>query len=763
MPINRRDFLRHSAALLGTAAAAAATPRQEPPPAYNAPGVTIYSEPRDYSDDLRRYLQRLMAEARRRRQLALAGIETREKMIERQAYVRSKLWELLGGPFEKTPLHAKVAGSLKRDGYRVDRLIYESRPGLFVTSNLYVPTGRGPFPAVLSPLGHSGNGKAWASYQTLFQTLARKGYIVLAFDPFGQGERIEYPDEAGRSRLGPTGEHDYAGKRLLLWGINFALFRAWDGIRGLDYLLSRDDVDPARLGCGGQSGGGTMTMYLAALDGRIQAAVVSEGNTENVAQEGFEPPGAVDDAEQNIVPALLYGLDRFDLLHAFAPKPLLLTMSNKDAGTTYGPEYLHDGVMLLDELKRTYRLFGAEDRVSLAETPMRHGYTYEHRRATYGWYNRWLSRPQEDDREAPVAAEPDKYLWCTATGLAVTSLKGETSFTLTRKLAEQPKPAGRPTSETIREMLGLSSAGSAEGRGSVGAGGQVLSVTTKYDHVIEEIELVSEREIHLPSWLVRPLESGARKAPAVLMVSDASKDGFIAEGQMAGEFSRAGVLFCTADVRGRGQCTPRPPSLGPRYYFNRGEDFYVWDTLVLGRPMLGGYVRDALETARWLRSRPEVDPARVWVIGHGTMGLVALFTLALDESLRGGVVESALSDYRSIIENDQYTTPFRAFLPGVLKRFDLPDVAAAIAPRPLLLLNPVDQAGRPMEAGRARAFYSAATVRVAETVTAATYLNWIQQFAPASLSLALPSRSSDPPVPSSPSRGSLPDLRVSGG
>ncbi len=767
MNITRRHFLTASAALLAQARLRA---QQQPPQPLDtsAPGVKIYARPRDYADDLPQYLTRLVAEARAERLKILAGITTSDKVLERQKYVRTKLWELLGGRLEKTPLNPRVVGSIPREGYRIDRLIYESRPGLYVTANLYVPAGRGPFPAVLSPLGHSANGKAYALYQTLFHSLARKGYVVLAYDPFGQGERIEYPGpEPGASRLGGgTREHSYAGRRLLLLGVNFGLYRAWDGIRGIDYLLTRGDVDPKRIGCGGQSGGGTLTMFLVALDERIQAAVVSEGNTENVAQEYFEPPGPVDDAEQNIVPSLPAGLDRFDLLHAFAPKSLLITVSNKDAGTTYSPEHVRDGLAGFEELRATWRLFGAEERLKLVETPMRHGYNYEHRRASYAWYNRWLGRAAQatpggvasnnDDSEPPVRVEPDNKLWCTETGFVVSSLKGETSFTLTRTLAQKTVYRGTLTVYDIWRVLGLATedtpadprnragidrAASVSERSSNLASQtpqlkwpgvpplELLSVTEKYDYVIEEVDLVSEREIHIPAWVVRPPDAGGEKPahrPAVLWLADAGKDPAVAESGIAAEFARAGFVFCAADVRGRGQCTPRSPSRGPRYYAGRGEDNYVWDTLVLGRPMLGGYVRDAFLTLHYLRARADVDAARVWVIGQGSMGVVALFALALYTGVRGGIVQSALTDYRSIVENDQYTAPFRMFLPGVLKHFDLPEVAKLIAPRPLLLLNPVDQAGNRVAEHQARLRYPSATVRAASPVTAATYLEWIR-------------------------------------
>jgi cephalosporin-C deacetylase-like acetyl esterase len=743
--MRRRDFLASMAA----ATAALRLYGQQALP-YGAPGVTVQARPRDYSEDLARYLTRLMDERRGQRRKALAAVTTRAQAERRIAEIRAKVWELMGGPLEKTPLNPRITGSIPRDGYRIDKLIYESRPKLFVTSNLYVPEGRGPFPAVLSSLGHSGNGKAFTSYQALFHSLARKGYMVLAYDPFGQGERIEHPGPApGRSALGgPTREHDYAGKRLLLLGPNFSLFRAWDGIRGLDYLLSRDDVDPARVGCGGQSGGGTMTMYLAAIDERIRVAIVAEGNTENVAQPGFEPPGAVDDAEQNLVPSLVYGLDRFDLLHAVAPRPLMVNISNKDAGTTYGPEYVREGLALLEELKKTYGLLGAAERVTLVETPMPHNYGYEDRRASYAWYNRWIGAPESgsprrDDAEAPVTPEPEERLWCTKTG-SVAALEGESSFTLTRTLAQATRPAGPVTAQVIRNVLGIGEvgvpacppSGASVPPGVAAARNRPecpspVSTTEKHDHAIEEIDIPSEGEIHVPCWVVRGLGSRPRQ-PAVLALADGGKDSFIGDDGTGAEAARLGYVFCAVDLRGRGQCTPRPPQHGPRYYGGRGEDYYIWDTLMLGRPMLGGYVRDALAACAYLRSRADVDPARCWIVGQGTMGVVALLALALEPAARGGIVQTALTDYRSVVENDQYNTPFRIFAPGILKHFDLPDVARLVAPRPLLLVNPVTQDGRnalEVSGARVAALYPQATVRAVERVTPRVWVSWFEESA----------------------------------
>ena len=154
--------------------------------------------------------------------------------------------------------------------------MYESQPGIVVSANLYVPsTGKPPYPGVLFQMGHSGDGKAAVSYQKCCQGLARLGYVVLAFDPMGQGERIAYPSKSGsNTRLGSVDEeHSVPGKQLLLLGDTASRYQVWDAVRGLDYLASHRLVDPHRLASTGQSGGATLTMLLGCVDERLSAVL----------------------------------------------------------------------------------------------------------------------------------------------------------------------------------------------------------------------------------------------------------------------------------------------------------------------------------------------------------------------------------------------------------------------------------------------------------------------------------------------------------
>src|SRR5262249_3722124 len=265
MKYTRRRFLETAGAVVAAAGGGCSRPPAPESRLPGAPGVALSVDPDalpDYSHDLERYLVRVAGEARRRRKQIVDAISTPQGILERQKFVTEQMWKMLGGPFERTPLNPRVTGIVERPGYRIEKLTFESRPRLYVTANLYLPAAAGRHPAILGPLGHSANGKAWPSYQKLFSNLARKGYAGLAYDPVGQGERIEYAgSRAGQSAIGGggTGEHEYAGRRLILLGTNFGLFRVWDGIRGIDFLLTRAEVDPERIGCCGQSGGGTLT------------------------------------------------------------------------------------------------------------------------------------------------------------------------------------------------------------------------------------------------------------------------------------------------------------------------------------------------------------------------------------------------------------------------------------------------------------------------------------------------------------------------
>ena len=199
-------------------------------------------------------------------------LATIEDVDKRRSYVREQMLKDLGGFPDRAHLNARVVGVLERTGYRIEKVIFESQPHFYVTANLYLPTtGHPPYPAILYPLGHERGGKTNPTWQQMLGSLATKGFVALTWDPIGQGERLQIFDEDLReSKVGnSTTEHTVVGTQCMLVGDHLARYTIWDGRRALDYLLSRKEVDPARIGLTGNSGGGTHTAYIAALDDRI--------------------------------------------------------------------------------------------------------------------------------------------------------------------------------------------------------------------------------------------------------------------------------------------------------------------------------------------------------------------------------------------------------------------------------------------------------------------------------------------------------------
>jgi len=173
----------------------------------------------------------------------------------------------------------------------------------------------------------------YRAYQFLYQNLVRNGFVFLAYDPIGQGERCYYWNpHTNKSEIeGPvTWEHDMPGHPLMLVGDNLTQYHIWDGMRAIDYLLTRPEVDPKRIGCTGHSGGGTLTLFISALDERVQCAAVHQGGTLHRWPLTVKPETAIGtgDIEQHFFPAATFGIDMCDVHVAIAPRALLATTEN---------------------------------------------------------------------------------------------------------------------------------------------------------------------------------------------------------------------------------------------------------------------------------------------------------------------------------------------------------------------------------------------------------------------------------------------------
>ncbi|MGE0759252.1 MAG: alpha/beta hydrolase family protein [Pirellulaceae bacterium] len=612
-------------------------------------------------------------EARRARELA--ALTTREQA---EAYVqscRTRIRASFGPEPERTPLNARVTGIVERDAYTIEKVIFESRPDFPVTANLYVPRDRSkPLPGVVGSCGHSVNGKAAEAYQSFAQGLARQGFVCLIFDPIGQGERLQYVAEDLKSTVGVgVQEHLRCGNQQFLVGEFFGMWRAWDGIRALDYLLTRPEVDPRHVGITGNSGGGTMTTWLCGLDSRWTMAAPScfvttfRRNLEN------ELPA---DTEQCPPRALALGLDHSDFLAAMAPKPVLILAKERDYFDVRGSQEA------FQRLQHLYRLLGAEDHIGLFVGPTYHGYSQENREAMYRWFQRATGRP-EPAAEPALTIEKDETLQCTPAGQVARLSATRTVFSFTqeksRQLAARRKPLrGDALAAAIRRVLRLPPS-RAElpdyriwrylgSRGYPSKSGIAYAVTTEPGIHASVYRLMEE------SHYSRPPQGPAE---AVLYVAHLSSDDELRTEPLLRELYAAPseVPLFTCDVRGIGESQPETCAPGS-FHSSYGNDFfYAAHSLMLDRPYLGAKTHDVLRVLDWLAS---LGHTRVHLVARQWGALPGVLAAVLSPYVQRVTLKHALTAFSAIAESEQYDWPLSALPANILAYFDLPDCYAAL-------------------------------------------------------------------------------------
>jgi dienelactone hydrolase len=622
------------------------------------------------------------------RDIERAGNQARaavKSKADAEAYVRSvreKIRTSFGPLPEKTPLNPRVTGVVERDQYRIEKVIFESRPEFYVTANLYIPSGRPfPRPGVVGTCGHSANGKAGETYQSFAQALARQGYVVLIYDPLGQGERLQYPTAELKSRIGVgVMEHLHAGNQQFLVGEFLGTWRAWDGVRALDYLLTRSEVDPQHIGITGNSGGGTMTTWLCGVEQRWAMAAPScfvttfRRNLEN------ELPA---DTEQCPPRALALGLDHADFLAALAPKPVLILAQEKDYFDARGAEEAYA------RLKHLYGLLGAEDQIGLFIGPRYHGYERENREAMYQWFHR--ATGSEGKAEPPLTLEKDETLWCTPRGQVV-DLPARTVFSWTKAksqelAARRPRPDGPALAAAITQVLKLPP------RDGVPDYRILRSLPSrKYPQPHCGMYAV-ETEPHIETIVYRlssqPLMSRPPREPlrAVLYVAHLSSDAELREeplvGQLLKEEPQAAFFAC--DVRGTGESRPNTCGLNQFLQPYGSDFFYAIHAIMLDYPLVGQRTCDVLRVLDWLAA---LGHREIHLAANGWGTLPATFSAVLSERVVQVTLQHALTSYAEIAESEDYRWPLSALLPGVLEKFDLPDCYRALEKKNLRQLGP---------------------------------------------------------------------------
>ena len=601
-----------------TAAAADAPPAEAfhvfPSAATEAPVITPYL----------RYQTEMAWQEDDQRRKAWEGIRTEQDLLRVRRALEEHLLAMLGGlPTQQTPLHPQITGQIRMDGFHIEKLIFESLPGVYVSALVYVPDdGNKTHPAVLVPSGHAANGKV--HYQALCQRLVQRGYVVICWDPIGQGERSQFWDaKAGKSRYNLIcAEHAVLGNLAYLAGTNLARWEIWDGMRALDYLLTRPEVDPERINITGTSGGGFQTAHIAALDRRIKVAVPSCYITAlpmRVYNRIFKDPDS--DPEQDLYGMISNRVDHAGLLLMMYPRPVFVAAAVLDF---FPIEGTHKTVR---EVTQLYSKFHHADRIRMAEGYHDHQYSPENQEAAMDFLDHFNGVSAR--RGLPPVRELDeKTLQCTRTGQVMLDSENARSLMDVIRgyyLEHKNQPAKtvkqlyysdlypRITSWTVAEFRG-EIPGHAEIRWEARGKSYFEGVT------IEKYLLHHSRYLELPLLYIH--KSDGSRRPVLLWVGEGEKAGAQDWPGLA-KCLDAGYDIISVDPRGLGETrmaykavSPDDPALAQLdfdyAYVNPLSGVladYVYNSLLTGRPYFLQMIEDVEIATRFFRAqfKPESE------------------------------------------------------------------------------------------------------------------------------------------------------------
>ncbi len=643
--------------------------------------------PRMMQEYLTRRLRHVYGANHRR----VMGMTSREEALEYVREVRRKWSVVFSGMPPRCPLNTRVTGEIDRTAYVIRKLIFESRPGFLVTANMYIPkTGKGPRPGVLCLCGHMWNAKAYELYQSFPQTLAGMGYVTLIFDPIGQFERLQYTDDSGKSLLGAgVMEHNMAGKQMLPADEMISTWFIHDGIRALDVLLEQANIDPARIGVTGNSGGGNMTAFAVACDPRITMSAPSCYVTSWHHNGINEEP---QDAEQLPPGALGLGLEQSDLLIAGAPKPVILLTQEQDFFDQRG------SVEAWQRIRHIYELLGAEDSVGYYTGPGEHGYHKDAREAMYAFFNKHAGIEAPPEEPEPVI-EDIAALQCTASGqVSGTGSKSVCDFIVQKAdslSVERGRPPGSDLAERVKALLKLPPRPAPpdyrilrnwtpRGYARPHAGHFVIESDMQYGAQAIVTKLEDAPRVS------RPLPG---KGHALLYIPHLSSDRELREEPVVRSMEEDNEAFFACDCRGIGESMP-DTCRADSFFHSYGSDYhYASYSLLLGESYTAWRVHDILCVLDWME---EFRFDRIHLVGNGFGAVPATLAALIDSRIERITLIHAPVSYEEVVRTRLCRWPLSSMLPGVLKHFDLPDIYAELEAKQMEMIDPWDGMMQPV-------------------------------------------------------------------
>ncbi len=635
-------------------------------------------------DQLKHYLNSEIEQSWQRWKNNFEDEHFREKYGIYSQKLVSHFLNAIGKLPERTPLNPQITGVIKKNGYIIEKIIFESRPRFYVTALLFLPDSEiytPPYPGVLIPCGHYETAKAHDEYQSMGALCALNGMAALVFDPIDQGERIMMKDNAGKTKLWGTRAHSLSGIKAILLGQNIAQYFIWDGIRALDYLEGRPEVNPKLLGITGNSGGGTQSAYLFMLDKRLKVSAPS-CYIHNLSAQVHNSMG---DAEQNIYGQLNYGLDHPDYLMSRAPAPVKILTATNDF-------FLPGAVWeTFRYIKRYYTDLGFSENADILENNAGHNYNKTQREGAVRWLSRWLLNNDSKIVEPELQLLSPEDLYCAPSGNVMTI---ENARSVHELLTDQFKGLEKEREaflnndlntikDTIKGLLNISDPEDMKLRDV-----ELIETIYRGNYKIEKLIITNSIGVKLPALKFIP-EIPDNSDP-VLFLSEYGKSSQLRDVLTLVE-KRKTVL--AVDLHGTGETKQKERS-GFRLSQNLSWE-ECFKAYLLGKSIVGMRVTDILQCAGYLKSNNPSKKKAVEIMAFGEVGVPALHAVFLQPDLFARAkLSNSLVSWSEVVKKENSINQLVNAVHGALKYYDLPDLVEKLEGH-IVIDEPLDATGFP--------------------------------------------------------------------
>ena len=591
------------------------------------------------------------------------ALKTKAQTLAYIKTVKQKAQALFSKMPPKAALNAQVTGFIEQEDYKIEKIIYQSFQNHHVTANLYLPKAIGKLPAVLLFCGHEDVSKATESYQKTAMLLAKNGFVVFVIDPISQSERVQLTDTNGKSLTrGATTEHTLLNLSSNLLGTSVAAYELFDNQRGLDYLLTRKEVDASKIACMGNSGGGMQTIYFAAVEDRVKVIVPCSylASRENT----LATTGAADGCAQIPNEGAL-SLEMSDYLIAAAPKPILVLAGRYDFIDYNGT------LQSFNELKKVYTSLDHPEKLSLFTFDDGHGISKPKREKAVQWLRKWF---YNDDRiivEPELVTLTDQDLFASAKHKVNLSFPDEVTVQQQNELlfeqyAETRKAFSKldatQRKKAIRNLLNINLNSQKPNVEKVGeVQGKGLS--------FEKLIIRKDDEIPLPVLVAYPQKKVEK---IVVWLSDDGKGKLMD----SVDLSDQNTAFVFADLRGKGETTDRAEMNDSKYFSKDYRNAML--ALHIGKPLIGQKVQDIATLLDFISNNEKLSGAKIEVNTKGDIGVSALHAAFLKPEISRLQLYQCIESYQQILKEPLVKDRYGLVVNQVLQYYDIPDITSWI-------------------------------------------------------------------------------------